>query len=180
MSLLIANREKEAFAEELASLKIQNQELASQQSHWDELRHTSEQIQALAALISQGDSEEIQDLKRVRDKYRILESEHTALQRRFKDQDNKMANSERAALAARQSLSNAQQRAVEWEKRAKDGDHEIASLRARLEDAEQMQGQLEADFSMAKVQLEERDAEERLIQVSVSRYIQLMACVYHA
>lgn len=147
-------------------LKKQHEEVTSQQSHWDELKRTNENLQALASLVAQNDNEEVKELRRTRDRYRTLENEHTSLQRRLKEQENKVLNSERTAQTARQSLSQAQQRSMEWEKRAKDYDHELESTRTRLDQAEQSQAQLDADYSLVKLQLEERDAEERLANVS--------------
>jgi len=162
MKLAYTVREKEALADDLATLRTQYEEASSQQSQWDELRRTNENLQALANLVSQTDNEELRELRRTRDRFRNLETEHAALQRRLKEQDNKVLNSERTAQTARQSLSQAQQRAMEWEKRAKDYEHELESTRTRLDHAEQAQAQLDADYSLVKLQLEERDAEERL------------------
>ncbi|TCD62819.1 hypothetical protein EIP91_006385 [Steccherinum ochraceum] len=157
-----AAREKNAVAEDLASLRRQYEDATSQQTHWDELKRTNESLQTLIATVSQNDNEEVKELRRTRDRFRTLEADYAALQRRLKDQDNKVANSERTAQTARQSLNQAQQRAMEWEKRAKDYEHELESTRTRLDQAEQSQAQLDADYSLVKLQLEERDAEERL------------------
>lgn len=154
------------MADDLSTLRRQFEESTSQQSQWDELRRTNENLQALAQLVSQNDNEELKELRRTRDRFRNLETEHATLQRRLKEQDNKVLNSERTAQAARQSLSQAQQRAMEWEKRAKDYEHELESTRTRLDQSEQSQAQLDADYSLVKLQLEERDAEERLAKVS--------------
>ncbi|KAI0693660.1 hypothetical protein BC835DRAFT_1352949 [Cytidiella melzeri] len=162
MTSLITNREKDTLAEKLAALKQSHEQLAAQASNWDELRRASEQMQSLAALIGQGETEEVKELRRIRDSYKMLEGEHGALQKRFKEQDNKVANNERIALATRQNLSNAQERAVEWERRAKDYEHDLRTTRASLQDAQQAHSQLEADYSLVKLQLDERDAHERL------------------
>ncbi len=166
MTSLIVDREKESLADELATLKRVHEQLSTQESNWDELRRATEQIQSLAALIGQGETEEVKELRRVRDDYKVLEGEHSALQKRVKEQDNKVANNERIALAARQNLANAQERAVEWERRAKDYEHDLRATRTKLEEAEQVQSQLEADYSLLKLQLDERDAHERLAKVS--------------
>lgn len=167
MTSLIDGREKESLTEELATLKKAHEKLSSQESNWDELRRATEQIQSLATLIGQGETEEVKELRRMRDNYKTLETDHNILQKRFKEQDTKIANNERIALAARQNLANAQERAVEWERRAKDHEHDLRATQAKLEDAEQAQSQLEADYSMLKMQLEERDAHERLAKVSL-------------
>lgn len=168
MSSLIAVRENEILSEELTSERKRNDELISQQSNWDDFRRVSEQLQSLASLVGQADNEEVKELRNIRDKHRLLESDHAALQRRLRDQDNKIANSERAALAARQSLSQAKDRAAEWEKRARDYEYDLKSTRSRLEEVEQAHSQLDTEFSLIKLQLEERDAEERLMKVSTA------------
>lgn len=174
MNASLVGREKELLTQEITSLRRRNEELTIQQSHWDELRRTSEQMQNLAAMIGRADGEEMQELKRIRDNYRSLEADYTTLQRRFKDQEIKVANSERTAQAARQSLTQAQQRAVEWEQRAKDYEQELDSTRSRLSEAEQAQSQLDADFSVLKLQVEERDAEERLAKVGFRPFLSLL------
>ncbi|KAI0960912.1 hypothetical protein AcV7_000159 [Taiwanofungus camphoratus] len=155
-------REKDNIAEDLALQRRQSEELISQQSHWDELRQASEQIQMLTKLVGQPDTEEIKELRRIRDRSKVLEGEHAVLQRRLKEYENKMANNEKVAQASRQSLSQAQQRAIEWERRAKDYESELRSTQTKLDQTEQAQAQLDADYSLVKLQLEERDAEERL------------------
>lgn len=166
MNASYVGREKDILNEEIRSLRKQNEDLVAQQSHWEDLRRTSEQIQGLAALIGRADDDEIQELRRTRDRFLSLEAEHSSLQRRFKDQETKATNSERTAAAARQNLTQAQQRAAEWEKRAKEYQQELESTRTRLNDIEQAQSQLDADYSVLKLQIEERDAEERLANVS--------------
>lgn len=166
MNSLITAREKEMLSEELASARRINEELLSQQSKWDEFHRASEQISSLAALIGQTDTEEIKELKGIREKYQTLESEHATLQKRSRDQDAKVASNERAAVNARQSLDQAKQRAAEWERRAKDHEQDLRFTRDKLDEAEQAHAQLEEEVSMMKSQMEERDAEERLMKVS--------------
>jgi len=66
----------------------------------------------------------------------------------------------------RQTLTQAQQRAVEWEKRAKEADAEISTIRSRLEEESDAKLQLDSEVSLLKVQLQEKEADERLTQVS--------------
>ncbi|CAL1697291.1 unnamed protein product [Somion occarium] len=157
-----ANRERDTVVNDMAHLRRQQEELLSQQSQWDELRRVNESVQALAALVSQGENEEVKELRRVRDRFKVLEGEHAALQRRLKDQENRAANNERTALTARQSLTQAQQRAAEWERRANEYEQELQSAKERLDQTEEARSQLDTDYSLVKLQLEERDAEERL------------------
>ncbi|KAJ6569529.1 hypothetical protein B0H19DRAFT_1373665 [Mycena capillaripes] len=157
-----AARDKDSALQALNALQKQHDHLTSQQSHWDDLRHASGQIEMLTNLIGQADNEELKELRHVRDRSKVLEGEHAALLKRFKDQEGKVANSEKAALAARQSLSQAQQRSSEWEKRAKEYEAQLEMTQTKLDQAEQTQSQLDADYSLVKLQLEEREADERL------------------
>ncbi|KAI0327259.1 hypothetical protein GY45DRAFT_1437070 [Cubamyces sp. BRFM 1775] len=155
-------REKDALAEELVAQKRQNEELLSQQGNWDDLRHATEQIQILASMMSQTDQEEIKELRRIRDRSKVLEGEHAAMQRRVKECETKIANQEKLAQTSRQSLVQARQRAEEWERRAKEAEGQLELTQTKLDQVEQSHSQLDADYSLVKLQLEERDAEERL------------------
>ncbi|KAJ7451127.1 hypothetical protein FB451DRAFT_1284789 [Mycena latifolia] len=157
-----AARDKDSALQALTALQKQHDHLTSQQSHWDDLRHASGQIEMLTNLIGQADNEELKELRHVRDRSKVLEGEHAALLKRFKDQEAKVTNSEKAALAARQSLSQAQLRSSEWEKRAKEYEAQLEMTQTKLDQAEQTQSQLDADYSLVKLQLEEREADERL------------------
>ncbi|KAJ7674417.1 hypothetical protein B0H17DRAFT_1161725 [Mycena rosella] len=157
-----AARDKDSALQALNALQKQHDHLTSQQSHWDDLRHASGQIEMLTNLIGQADNEELKELRHVRDRSKVLEGEHAALLKRFKDQEAKAMNSEKSALAARQSLSQAQQRSSEWEKRAKEYEAQLEMTQTKLDQAEQTQSQLDADYSLVKLQLEEREADERL------------------
>ncbi|KAJ7294054.1 hypothetical protein C8J57DRAFT_1445011 [Mycena rebaudengoi] len=157
-----ATRDKESALQALAALQKQHDHLTSQQSHWDDLRHASGQIEMLTSLIGQADNEELKELRHARDRSKFLEGEHAALLKRFKDQESKVTNSEKAALTARNSLTQAQQRASEWEKRAKEYEGQLEMTQTKLDQAEQTLSQLDADYSLVKLQLEEREADERL------------------
>ncbi|KAG5638183.1 hypothetical protein H0H81_001385 [Sphagnurus paluster] len=169
LQVALATRDKESVVHTLESLQQQHNQLASQQSHWEELHRASEKIDFLTTLIGQVDSEELKDLRRYKDRTRSLESEHAALQKRFKEQETKMSNSERVAFTARQSLAQAQQRASEWERRAKEFEGELEMAHTKLDHAEQTQAQLEADYSLSKLQLEEGEANDRLTRDQQSK-----------
>ena len=139
--------------------------MASQESNWDELRRMTEQIQMLTTLVGQVDNEELKELRRVRDRSKVLEGEHSALQRRMKEYENKAANHEKIVQASRQSLLQARQRAEEWEKRAKDAENKIETMQTKLDEVEQNHSQLDADFALMRLQLDERDSEERVDKV---------------
>lgn len=74
-------------------------------------------------------------------------------------------SSERSASHARASLVQAQMRATEWEERAKEHESAFAETRTALENVEDRAAQLAEEHALAKVQLEEKDAEERLAKV---------------
>jgi len=86
------------------------------------------------------------------------------VQKRFKELENRCAGSDKAATTLRQTLAQAQQRSVEWEQRTKEVEGRLEYTRTMLEQAEQTQTQLEADLSLAKLQLDEREAEDRLVK----------------
>jgi len=132
-----------------------------QQSHWQELRQTSEQVQQLTRLISAADSAEVAQLKAASDRAKILEGEHVSLQKRFKDQESKIANLERTSQATRQSIAQAQQRASEWEKLAKELEVALDAVRARLDEADDAKLQVDSDLSLVRMQLEEKEKAEQ-------------------
>lgn len=165
MQVEFASRDKESAQQSLRLLKADRDNLASQQSYWEDLRRASEQIEALASRVSRIDSDEVAELKQVRDQSKVLEGEHAALQKRFREQESKLANIERASQTTRQNFAQAQQRASEWEKRAREAEGEAERLSTVVEQGEQTRTQLEADVQLVKMQMEEKDAQERLHQV---------------
>ena len=167
----MAVRDKDAAVDAHTALQKEHDRVTSQQAHWDDLHRAAEQIETLTTLIGQADNEEVRELKRVRDRSNKLESEHAALQKRFKDQESKVANSERAAVTARQSLAQAQQRASEWERRAKEHEGELELTRTKLDQADQTHTQLDADYSLVKLQLEEQEADHRLAKVCAMFFV---------
>ncbi|KIJ60084.1 hypothetical protein HYDPIDRAFT_99380 [Hydnomerulius pinastri MD-312] len=164
LQVTMATHEKDLTAQSLQLLQQGHEALIAQQSHWDDFRLATEQIEALASRMSQVDNDEIKELRRARDQHRQLESEHAALQKRVRDQDLRVTNSERTASAVKQNLVQAQQRSSEWERRAREYEGELEVTRHKLDQAEQAQVQLDADYSLAKLQLEEKEAEDRLVK----------------
>jgi chromosome segregation ATPase len=161
----MATHERELIAQSLKLLQQQHESLIAQQSHWEDLHRVAEQIEALTNLRSQTNEEEIRELRHARDQHRQLESEHTALQKRVRDQELRVTNNERAVNAAKHSLVQAQQRASEWERRAREYEGDLEITRNKLDEVEQAQLQLDADYSLVKLQLEEKEAEDRLVKV---------------
>ncbi|KIJ08619.1 hypothetical protein PAXINDRAFT_172862 [Paxillus involutus ATCC 200175] len=160
----MATHERELIAQSLKLLQQQHESLIAQQSHWEDLHRVAEQIEALTNLRSQTNEEEIRELRHARDQHRQLESEHTALQKRVRDQELRVTNNERAVNAAKHSLVQAQQRASEWERRAREYEGDLEITRNKLDEVEQAQLQLDADYSLVKLQLEEKEAEDRLVK----------------
>ncbi len=172
MQSQIANREKEAAVHALEGLQKRHDELESQQSHWNDLRQASEKIDLLTNLIGQADNEELQELRRFRDQTKVLEAEHGNLQKRFKDLENKFMASERNLVTTRQNLVQSQQRTTEWENQVKETEGQLEALQTKLDQAEQTHAQLDADYSFVKLQLEEREGEDRVAKVCVLFYSQ--------
>lgn len=166
----LASHDKDAAVEALAALRSEHETLLGQQAHWEDLRRTIEQLEHLSALVTQVQTNEpeLKELRRVRDRSKVLEGEHAALQRRFKEQETRAASSDRAASAARASLAQAQQRAAEWEQRANEHMTSVTDARTALEDAEDRAAQFAEELLLAKAQVEEKDAEERLAKVRLS------------
>jgi lipopolysaccharide biosynthesis regulator YciM len=84
---------------------------------------------------------------------------------RYKDLENTFTASERNTASARQNLVQVQQRTTEWERRAVEAEGQLESLQTKLDQAEQAHAQLDADYSLVKLQLEEREAEDRAAKV---------------
>lgn len=122
----------------------------------------------LTELLTHAETNDVAELKRFKEHALIAESEHAALQKRFKDQESKISNSEKIAFTARQTLAAANQRASEWEKRARDYQGELEMMQTKLEQTEQTHGQLDADYSVAKLELDSRNSAMSLVEVSSS------------
>ena len=161
--------------EALTALRTEHDTLLAQQTHWEDLRRTSEQLEHLSALVMQAQTNEpeLKELRRVRDRTKVLEGEYAALQRRCKEQETRATSSDRAASSARTSLAQAQQRAAEWEERANEHESALAEAQAAREAAEDRAAQLVEEHVLMKGQLEEKDAEERLTKVRFSHFVSL-------
>jgi len=154
-------RDKATLEERLAQLQKDKSELLTQQSRWEELRRTSDQVEQLTKLIKAADSAEMAELKSASNRAKFLEAEHTALQKKYKEQEVKIANLERSSISTRQNFAQAQQRISEWEKRASDFEAELEATRSRLEEADEVKLQLESDLSLIRMHLEKKEATEK-------------------
>ncbi|KAG6808900.1 hypothetical protein H0H92_002425 [Tricholoma furcatifolium] len=164
VQIAVTSRDKESAVQATEALRQQHELVLTQQSNWDELHRASEKIDLLTSLIGQADNDELKELRRYRDRTKALEHDHAILQKRFKEQETKIGNSERTAATVKQSLAQAQQRSSDWERRAKESEGQLEMTRTKLDQAEQTLSQLEADFSLLKLQFEEREANDRLTQ----------------
>ena len=126
------------------------------------LNETNEKLNNVFGLLEHSDKAEVHEL---RDRVKQLEVDQGALQKQLREAESKAATSDRAAVAVRQTLTQAQQRSVEWEKRAKEYEGELELVKTGLDHAEQTHAQLDADYSLVKIQLEEREADARLTLV---------------
>ena len=166
LHIAITTRDKAAVEQTAAVIREERDRLLSQQDHWEEMHRAAEQIQLLTSQVNEADNEELRQLRDYHDRTRPLEGEYSNLQRRFKDQETKLANLDRTMATVRQTLTQVQQRAVEWEKRAKEADAEISNVESQLEEANDARAQLDSEASLLKVQLQEKETDERLTQVS--------------
>ena len=166
---VFSSRDKDAAMEALAALRKENDTLTSQQSQWDDLRHTNERLEQLASLVSQAQTneQELIELRRARDSSKALEGEYAALQRRYKEQETRAARSSRTTSTARTSLAQEQQCAAEWEQRANKNEEALKEAQAMRDQAEDRAAQLEVKHSQARMQLDKKDTEECLAKVQM-------------
>jgi chromosome segregation ATPase len=166
LHVAVAARDKTAVEQIAAAIREERDRLLSQQDRWEEMHRAAEQIQLLTSQVNEADNEELRQLRDYHDRTRPLEGEYSNLQRRFKDQETKLASLDRTIVTVRQTLAQAHQRSVEWEKRAKETDTEISGIRSQLEETSDAKALLDSEVSLLKTQLQEKEADERLTQVS--------------
>lgn len=166
VEVVSTHREKETVSKNMEALQKLHDQLLSQQSNWEVLNAASEKINLVYKLLENAEEEEQQEVQRQRERSRALEADNVAVQKRLREAELKLSNAEKTASATRQSLTQAQQRSAEWERRAKEYEGELEIVRTQLDQAEQTHGQLEADYNGVKMQLEEHDADKRLVDVS--------------
>lgn len=163
---------KEALNEKDAALRAQErlesevETLHSQSQHWDDLRRTAEQVELLSQLIGAADSEEVSELRRIRDLHKVLQKEHSSLEKRCADQEAKIASLQRTAATNKQTIALTQQKASELEKRARAAEGELESTQTELEQARDIQNQLEVDLNTLKEELENSNAALAISNVS--------------
>lgn len=139
-----ASRDLSAAANRTAEVERERDALQAQTQHWDDMRRTAEQVEALSRLIGSADSEELQELRRIRDQAKALEREHASLQKRCADQEAKIAAQQRTSAQTKQTMAVSQQKLSEWESKARAAEGDLAETRAQLEKAQQSQRQTDA------------------------------------
>lgn len=130
------------------------------------MRHTTGQIQLLTSQVSETDNDELRRLRDYYDRTRLMEGEYQNLQRRFGDQETRLTSLGKTVATVRQIITQAERRAAEWEKRAKETVTEISAMRNCLEEASGAMAQLDSEVFLLKARLREKEADERLTQVS--------------
>ncbi|KAG8942547.1 hypothetical protein FRC04_003618 [Tulasnella sp. 424] len=153
-----AASEKDTALQAQARLEAEAEALRSESQNWEDLRKTAEKVELLSQLIGAADSEEVADLRRTRDRHRILEKEFNSLEKRCADQEAKIATLQRTTAANKQTIAQTQQKASEWEKRARTAEGELESTQTELEQAREIQNQLEVDLNTMKDDLENNNA----------------------
>lgn len=136
LHIAVATRDKAAAEQTTAAIREERDRLLSRQDHWEEMHRAAEQIHLLTSQVNKADNEELRHLRDYHDRTRSLEGEYNSLQRRFEDQETKLATLDRTIAAVRKTLARAQQQAVEWEKRAKETDSEVSLLMVQLQEKE--------------------------------------------
>ncbi|KAG8887081.1 hypothetical protein FRB98_000608 [Tulasnella sp. 332] len=139
-----AARDLSIALDKTAQVERERDALQAQTHHWDDIRRTAEQVEALSRLIGAADSEELQELRRIRDHSTVLEREHASLQKRCADQEAKIAAQQRTSAQTKQTMAVSQQKLSEWEKRARTAEGDLAESHALLEQAGQSQRQTDA------------------------------------
>ncbi|KAG8910837.1 hypothetical protein FRC01_006103 [Tulasnella sp. 417] len=153
-----AVKEKDVVLQAQDRLEAEIKTLRGQSQQWDDLRRTAEQVELLSQLIGAADNEEVAELKRTRDRHRILEKEYNSLEKRCAEQEAKIATLQRTAATNKQTLTQTQQKASDWEKRARSAEGELESTQTELEQAREIQNQLEVDLNSMKEELDNNNA----------------------
>ena len=91
--VVFASHDKEAAIEALAAIRTEHNALLEQQTHWEDLRHATENLDHLSVLIRrfQANELELKELRRICDRSKALKAEHATLQRCCKEQEMRAA-----------------------------------------------------------------------------------------
>ncbi|CAE6430986.1 unnamed protein product [Rhizoctonia solani] len=175
LQLTYVTRDLESSKRIASQLENQRNTLMAQQKHWDDLRRTAERVEGLCQQMEREDSEEVVELKRAVDESKILQGEHAYLKKRFEDQERRIADFTRGQQTAKQTITQAQQQAAEWERRAKEADTELDSYRSRAEELEDANTRLHEDFTQLQLKVKDlTDNEEKHKQQSQTMQNQIV------
>ncbi len=88
-----ASRDKEAAVAVLTTLRMEHDALLEQQTHWEDFRPITENLDHLSMLTTrfQMNEPESKELRHIHNHSKALEAEHTALQRCCKGQETCVA-----------------------------------------------------------------------------------------
>ncbi|KAG8732948.1 hypothetical protein FRC11_009825 [Ceratobasidium sp. 423] len=176
LQVTYVTRDLESSKRIASQLENQRNNLMAQQKHWDDLRRTAERVEGLCQQMEREDSEEIAELRRAVDESKILQGEHAYLKKRFEEQERRIADFTRGQQTAKQTITQAQQQAAEWERRAKEADTELDTYRARAEELEDANARLHEDFTQLQLKVKDlTDIEEKHKQQSQTMQNQIVA-----
>ncbi|KAF8741521.1 hypothetical protein RHS02_03518, partial [Rhizoctonia solani] len=176
LQVTYATRDLESSKRIVSQLETQRNNLMAQQKHWDDLRRTAERVENLCQQMEREDSEEIVELKRTVDENKILQGEHAYLKKRYDEQERRIADFTRGQQTAKQTITQAQQQAAEWERRAKEADTELDTYRSRAEELEDANTRLHQDFTQLQLKVKDlTETEEKQKQQNQTMQNQIVA-----
>jgi chromosome segregation ATPase len=154
--------DKATLERELKHTSAERDRLLSKQNADIDLRKTKSDVETMLQMLRARQDKEQEESQALRVSNKVLESEQLALQRRFKEQESKLTNVERASTTARQNLAQAQQRASDWEKKAKDFEGQMENGNLKLMQIEEAKGQVEVECGSLRAEIEEQDASHKV------------------
>ncbi|CAE6389296.1 unnamed protein product [Rhizoctonia solani] len=176
LQVTYVTRDLESSKRVVSQLETQRNNLMAQQKHWDDLRRTAERVESLCQQMESEDSEEIVELRRAVDESKILQGEHAYLKKRYDEQERRIADFTRGQQTAKQTITQAQQQAAEWERRAKEADAELDTYRSRSEELEDANTRLHEDFTQLQLKVKDlTETEEKQKQQNQTMQNQIVA-----
>ncbi|CAE6405162.1 unnamed protein product [Rhizoctonia solani] len=176
LQVTYVTRDLESSKRIVSQLETQRNNLMAQQKHWDDLRRTAERVESLCQQMESEDSEEIVELRRAVDESKILQGEHAYLKKRYEEQERRIADFTRGQQTAKQTVTQAQQQAAEWERRAKEADAELDTCRLRSEELEDANTRLHEDFTQLQLKFKDlTETEEKQKQQNHTMQNQIVA-----
>jgi hypothetical protein len=164
IELAWAKEDRENCLRDLKSIRHDRDRVLEKFTQNDEC-HSAQKIDLLVQLMRDYESRDKDENRSIRDQSKVLEGEHNALQKRFREQESKLSNVERAAATARQNLSQAQHRAAEGEKRVRELEDTVDRCRVQINQLEGIKEKRDEEIGTLKVEFESRCAEHRVSQL---------------